>query len=820
MGSRRQRRWLASCLCMIVVVVGSGPPSACAQPPRPGQTGGPLPPGALARLQLSAADQAHGHHVSSVAFSPDGNLLAAAGNPEMAGLWQVATGQLHSLRPEPKARFLAFSADGKKLLVASQAMTLMDVETGKELVRFAEAPGWINCLTLSPDGNFVAAGRDDHTVALWDARTGKMLRQLKGHDAYVAAVAFSPDSKTLATGSHDATVRLWDVETGKQIRRLEGHGDQVSTLAFARDGKTLATGSWDRTLRLWDLATGRTLRTLDGHPYGVTAVALAPDGKTLASGGLDGTLRLWDLGTGKMLRQVVVNPRGVLAVAFSPDGKTVATGGEVSDLRLWNATTGEALRSFDLHTGVQRVERSQIIYSVAVSPDGKTIVTGSADRTIRLWDLATGKHLGRLGRQPEAVWSVVFAPDGKTVASAGRRDGVVHLWELATSNDLRPFAKRHQGGIGRVAFSPDGKVLAGAGGSFDPTICLWDVATGKDLSRLLGHTNFVSGVAFNSDGKVLASLGWDFSLRLWDVATAQVIRTVSTRGGVFASMGGAFASNGRLLAVGIENTLALLDARNGREVRRIEADGNEAPRPAFSPDGKVLAGRGLDKQIHLWEVATGLERCQFQGQNGGVMCLAFDPSGRLLVTGGADGTALVWDVTGRSGQGPDRTPDLEGMWQILSQADARHAHQAIWKLVASPMQTVSFIKKRLRPPATANAADVQRLIADLDNERFAMRHKAERTLEQMGDQIQPALEQALGGSLSLEGRRRVERLLQRLAGSGQSPERLQSLRAIEVLEHIGSPEARATLAGLAKGPPTALLTQEARAAEERLRRRP
>jgi hypothetical protein len=243
---------------------------------------------------------------------------------------------------------------------------------------------------------------------------------------------------------------------------------------------------------------------------------------------------------------------------------------------------------------------------------------------------------------------------------------------------------------------------------------------------------------------------------------------------------------------------------------------------AFSPDGRTLAASCSDQAVRLWEVASGRQRRRFVGHAGSVFSVAFAPDGKRLATGASDTTALVWDVTGLGEEGPQAVDlpaqEVEGLWAGLG-GDAARAGRAVWKLAAAPRQAVPLLRGRLRP-AAADEARMTRLIADLDSDRIAVREKAAQELEQLGDIAEPALRKALAGPPSAEVRRRAGQLLERLGGPVTAPGLLRSLRAVEVLEHIGTPGAREVLESLARGAPGGRLTREARASLERLAGRP
>ncbi len=242
----------------------------------------------------------------------------------------------------------------------------------------------------------------------------------------------------------------------------------------------------------------------------------------------------------------------------------------------------------------------------AIAPDGKTIALGHGDGTVRLYDAATGKERRMLGRHLGTVWSVTYSPDGKTLASSARRHGVVRLWDIESGLMVRSFAG-HAGGVSRVLFTPDGKRLIAAGGSFEPTIIVYEVATAKPLCRLAGHTNYVEAIAVAPDGKRLASFAYDQTVRLWDLDSAKQLR--QWPGPIFGDYPGrvAFSLDGTgLFARDAAGELCLYDVATGRTRRRLAGIAGWI---AASPDGRTFAVWG--QGVALVEIATNAVRRRF-----------------------------------------------------------------------------------------------------------------------------------------------------------------------------------------------------------------
>jgi len=595
---------------------------------------------------------AHFDWVFSVAFSPDGKILASSSWDKTIILWDVEKGQAigQPLQGHSDSVYsVAFSPDGKILASGSRDNTtrLWDVEEGQVLGQPLQGHSAdVYSVAFSPDGKHLASGSGDKTIRLWDVEKGQALGQpLQGHSADVYSVAFSPDGKILASGSVDKTIRLWDVEKGQALGQpLQGHSSVVTSVAFSPDGKHLASGSGDKTIILWDVEKGQALgQPLQGHFDRVWSVAFSPDGKILASGSGDKTIILWDVEKGQALGQPLQGHSDeVFSVAFSPDGKHLASGSGDKTIILWDVEKGHAL-------GQPLQGHFSLVSSVAFSPSGKILASGSTDGTIRLWNVEKGHALAQpLQGHSNYVSSVTFSPDGKILASGGG-DKTIRLWDLEKRHALGQPLQEHSGEVLSVAFSPDGKILASGGE--DKTIRLWDVEKGQALGQpLQGHSSWVSSVALSPDGKRLASGSWDKTIRLWDVEKRHALgQPLQWHSDKVSSV--AFSPDSKILASGgYDGTVRLWDVEKGQALDQpLQGHSHWVISVALSPDGKILASGSGDNTIRLWDVEKGYALGQpLQGHSNFVMSVAFSPDGKILASGSEDKTVRLWDVNPES----------------------------------------------------------------------------------------------------------------------------------------------------------------------------
>jgi WD40 repeat protein len=568
-------------------------------PARTDRQGDLLPPDALARL--GTVRLRHGGPVSFVAFLPGGKELLSAGEDGLARVWDPATGK--ELRhfgvprdsaPRPGAAFriiapplaAAVSSDGKRMAMA-----------------------------------------DGAAIRLWDVATGQAAGPIDGLEQAAAGLAFAPDGKTLAAVLIDGQVRLYDVATRKELRRFNepaagGFLVNVGALpvVLSPDGKTIATvspspggalGQFSTSIRLWDAATGKPARPVAADPTGAALdPAFSPDGKLLGWATADGTVVLTDAATGKERHRL--KGEGPGRFAFAADGKSVVTC-RVGDRAgaVWDVATGKEVSRF----GKARERPAGVpgpgyttAPCLAVSPDGKRLASAGEGNLVTLLDLAAGTEVHAFAGHRSSVASLHYSADGKALVSRGA-DGAARTWEAATGKETGQV-RLPEGTPGAVV-SPDGKRLAVP--AADGTLRVVDAATGKEQCLVKGFGPGVE-LTFSPDGRTLAVSRYsDAVVRLYDLATGRELRALGSPG-----KAGPLARGGTL-------TLA-------------------APRPTFSPDGRLMAARA-GNDFRIWEVATGRELPPIVPPNEGrVAGIAFAPDNRSVCLDMGDGTVSLWEL--------------------------------------------------------------------------------------------------------------------------------------------------------------------------------
>ena len=656
----------------------------------------------LATIEAHVLEAREG--VKSVAFSPNGAMLATAGRLDgKVKVWDAKTLQIIAIldgAPGPAA-YVVFSP-GSEILAcgAARETNLWHIATQMQIGTLAD----VVPMAFSQDGAMLATASLRRRVVLWDMKTVQSISALplSGHEPFPRSIAFSPDDRILATTVGEE-IKLWDLQTEQPVATLAGHETPVHTVAYSPDGTILVSGSYpdheheDQSLRLWDVKSGQVVGSI---PVGSTySLALSLDGTILAVAEDSGRIGLWDVET----RQKTATLRGqieaVRQFAFSPDGTTLASADFSSgNVLLWDMSEFvapvAAIPDANLRAVIREALGKQPLFAPITVPDMERLTAlDASSRNIRELgglELATG--LTDLNLQGNPLISSAIATLIPALQEKGVRvlfddvPGISTLTKLSGDGQQSAPGARLPDPLAVSVLDPNGNGVAGVmvwfsvagGGTLSATTATTDTdgraaatltlgglpsattivtaavagleavtftASTSGVPALSAEQINVQSVSFSPDGRTLASFTLSKTIHLWEVAGGREIQKIATLEGTDQVFCVSFSPDGRTLASGSWGTVRLWDVVRGQEKAVLEghsADGI-VETLSFSPDGRILASAGDDGTVRLWDVVRGQEKAVLEGHIGTVEGVSFSPDNRTLASGG-DYTVRLWDV--------------------------------------------------------------------------------------------------------------------------------------------------------------------------------
>ncbi len=478
-------------------------------------------------------------------WSPDDKQLVFGVEEQTAisqGIWvQNADGRGRVALSETGSAPRWSPIGGALVVLDGDSLVILDQIDGTR--RKLDVPGGVlPGFDWSPDGNRLAfVTRTGDKRELWTVDVTDNARQQKLFSGDVDGyLGWSPDGKRLAVSlagkihllnsDGSGTPQLIPDQHGKN--RMPSWSSDGQWIAFASTRKTPALVR-PTSSPLADAKRKLSLEEVRRHTRGavVYGLDLTLDGRKALLGGKR-DLEIWDLASDQ---SSLVGLRGEW-VAMSPDGHTIAQSGPLVKIALGDIVTGKPIR--DLHVGT-------MCTNVRFSPDGKRIVTGTTDKQAQVFDMATGKRVCIFENHHAPITRVAFLPGGQEAVSNGQ-DQHTRIWNAETAQERLALA--HPEVPWALAVSPDGRFIAtGTGGStFDNPILhkmheskenmvrLWDTASGELIREMPGHTDVVYTMVFSPDGRTLVTGSWDATIRLWDVATGRELASAQGQGTIYA----------------------------------------------------------------------------------------------------------------------------------------------------------------------------------------------------------------------------------------------------------------------------------------------
>lgn len=599
----------------------------------------------------------HTGAVRSLHFTRDGRLLASAGNDNTIRVWNTSDGAaLETLRGHGSPVLACnWTSDARQIVSGSQdrRAVVWSIDDYEELrvLRSRTIAGHqdaVLSVDFAPDGQTLVSASRDRTARIWNARSGEAQQVLKeGHDFLIASCRLFPDGKQILTAAIDNSIRIWDVTSGAQRLTLDGTGSRAA-VSLSQDGLWILSGgtpepanhgaetAW--SAHLWDASSGKQLMTLSGHTSEITSTAISPDRRLAITGDSSGRCRMWNLATGEPIWQIADHTRSIVWCQFHPDGNHLLTASTDNTVILRDVQTGRATEILFRHPDA--------VTSADLSRDGQWLVTASADRVARLWSVATGEQVAQWESNGETIHAVALSGDGQTVAIL-LGNGIAQIWNAqhaeGSQDEVQPVRSIafNSDEAWSIAFSSDGARLLIAGGD---DARLFDIDSGRE-SMQFTRQGSVSASRFSPGGQQVITGSWDQSAKIWDVASGKVIHKLV--GHTRAINDASFSPRGdRAVTASDDGTARVWDPQSGKMVLQLKGHTDRVRSAAFSPDGRRIVTASADRTARIWDATSGQLLQELKGHDQAVLSAAFSHDGQQVVTGGEDNRGLVWDISG------------------------------------------------------------------------------------------------------------------------------------------------------------------------------
>lgn len=470
----------------------------------------------------------HTRRIHAIMYSPDGRILASAGEDNSILLWNPdgendREKHIAILPYRSRVRSIDFSIDGHLLVGGSDdgIIQVWDTGTGDNVCRFKAHKESVIAVDFSPIRNKLSSTGQENVTKEWHLMGDEAtLISTLPHKSELIAVKYSPDGNTLATGTTDRIITLWKKNAAENSRRFEGHRDLVSTIDFSRDGNAIVSGSLDGRILLWEIIGARFRYEIPGHTGGIKSLTFTDDNRILACGtGLDDRLRIWDAGTGSTMSILREHTGLTQSVTFSNDGKKITSGGKRDDTIFLSDVT-KVLSSSAGFSDESLLSilagNTHGITALAFAPEDSILATGGMDGRIHLISLSSKRSLDVLRGPQSKITALTFVDDGNHLIS-GEENGTIRQWNGLTGEEIGDGIHASLGSITALSYSTKNRYLGVADNIGRIQFFNTDKEKRNTIDFQTPHRSKVTDLVFSMDGNTLVSGSENGTIILWDM---------------------------------------------------------------------------------------------------------------------------------------------------------------------------------------------------------------------------------------------------------------------------------------------------------------
>ncbi len=589
---------------------------------------------------------AHKHPVHSFKYREDTHRLLIAGD-EIITQWDTNTGEkLKTFDINHYMRYVTFDSTGDIAVHGNgdHQIRIIDLSSG-EIGELLGHEGQVECISISPTGNYIASGSNDNAVRIWSNFNQDSCILLKGHENSVDCLQFSHDGELLASGSNDHSVRIWFVSTAKikcvftmhtqfvaciafsqnrpwvisgseseiliwemnrceLIYRLEQPSFQLLSIAFSSNSEYVLCSGRDEKIMLYEVMSGKKIDELRGHNEYVSQVSFSLNGDRIISGSYDGTVRFWEFDKERISVRAGHNKK-VDRIAFSLNGELVISLDENSSVRIWETMIGKSVK-------IMQIDH---ISGVAFNADGEfALLAGNS--SLGICEVKSQQDPNMTHNLDDHMYGATFSSDGNWVAYCIPASDEIIIREVGIWKVKARLQCEKSKEINCLSFSPNGdRVVAGSASEqgFRIQLRIWNISNGNMVSIRPGHEGFIRQAIFSPDGESVLSVSQD-SIRICNIKSARNFRIESHR-----------------------------PMKNGKDMVVIK--GNKIQRALFSPDATQIISLN-ENMVQVWNISDAQcvnELKLFNNAN----YFSYHSSGHLII-GFTDGCLECYQNLGKN----------------------------------------------------------------------------------------------------------------------------------------------------------------------------